>query len=40
MANQVVRPTSRREFMDKLIEKYGESNVTPYKLLKIYEEGL
>ncbi len=27
-------------FMDKLIKKYGESNVTPYKLMKIYEEGL
>ena len=30
MANQVVRPTSRREFMDKLIEpydpKYGNPN--------------
>ncbi len=31
---------SEKRFMDKLIEKYGESNVTPYKLLKIYEEGL
>lgn len=29
-----------RAFMDKLIKKYGESNVTPYKLMKIYEEGL
>jgi len=29
-----------KQFMDKLIEKYGESNVTPYKLLQVYEEGL
>jgi len=29
-----------KAFMDKLIKKYGESNVTPYKLMKIYEEGL
>ena len=29
-----------KKFMDKLIEKYGESNVTPYKLLQFYEEGL
>ena len=28
-----------KKFMDKLIEKYGESNVTPYKLMKFYEEG-
>jgi len=27
-----------KKFMDKLIEKYGESNVTPYKLMKFYEE--
>ena len=25
-------------FMNRLIEKYGASEVTPYKLLKIYEE--
>ena len=29
-----------KRFMDKLIEKYGESNVTPYKLMQIYEEGI
>jgi peptidoglycan hydrolase CwlO-like protein len=29
-----------KKFMDKLIEKYGESNVTPWKLKQIYEEGL
>jgi len=29
-----------RKFMDRLIEKYGESEVTPYKLLQVYEEGL
>lgn len=29
-----------KKFMDKLIEKYGESNVTPYKLMQIYEEGI
>ena len=29
-----------KKFMDSLIEKYGESNVTPYKLLQIYEEGI
>jgi peptidoglycan hydrolase CwlO-like protein len=29
-----------KKFMDGLIEKYGESNVTPYKLLQIYEEGI
>ena len=29
-----------KAFMDKLIKKYGESNVTPYKLMKIYEEGI
>lgn len=27
-------------FMNKLIEKYGASEVTPYKLLQIYEEGV
>jgi len=27
-------------FMKSLIEKYGASEVTPYKLLQIYEEGL
>ena len=31
---------NEKQFMDKLIEKYGESNVTPYKLLQVYEEGL
>jgi hypothetical protein len=29
-----------KKFMDKLIEKYGESNVTPYKLMKFYEESI
>ena len=29
-----------KKFMDGLIKKYGESNVTPYKLKEIYEEGL
>ena len=29
-----------RKFMDKLIKKYGESDVTPYKLMQIYEEGV
>jgi len=29
-----------KKFMDKLIEKYGESNVTPWKLKQIYEKGL
>lgn len=29
-----------KKFMDMLIEKYGESNVTPYKLMQIYEEGI
>lgn len=29
-----------KKFMDGLIKKYGESNVTPYKLMKIYEEGI
>jgi len=29
-----------RKFMDRLIEKYGESEITPYKLLQVYEEGL
>lgn len=31
---------SERKFMDKLIKKYGESEVTPYKLMKVYEEGI
>lgn len=31
---------NERKFMDKLIEKYGESEVTPYKLMKVYEEGV
>lgn len=26
------------QFMKQLVEKYGASNVTPYKLLQIYEE--
>ena len=29
-----------KKFMDDVIKKYGESNVTPYKLMKIYEEGI
>ncbi len=29
-----------KKFMDSLIQKYGESEVTPYKLLQIYEEGI
>lgn len=29
-----------KKFMDKLIEKYGESEVTPYKLMQVYEEGI
>ena len=32
--------TKEKEFMDRLIEKYGASEVTPYKLLQIYEEGI
>ncbi len=32
--------SKEKKFMDKLIEKYGESNVTPYKLMQIYEEGI
>lgn len=28
------------KFLNKLIEKYGASEVTPYKLLQIYEEGI
>lgn len=27
-------------FMNRLIEKYGASEVTPYKLLQLYEEGI
>jgi hypothetical protein len=27
-------------FMNSLIEKYGASEITPYKLLQIYEEGI
>ena len=27
-------------FMNRLIEKYGASEVTPYKLLQLYEEGV
>ena len=30
--------TGEEGFMNRLIEKYGASEVTPYKLLKIYEE--
>ena len=29
-----------KKFMDKLIEKYGESEVTPWKLKQVYEEGV
>lgn len=29
-----------KRFMDKLIEKYGESEVTPWKLKQVYEEGI
>lgn len=32
--------SKEKKFMDNLIEKYGESNVTPFKLLQIYEEGI
>ncbi len=32
--------SQEKTFMEKLIKKYGESNVTPYKLMKIYEEGI
>ena len=32
--------SQEKTFMEKLIKKYGESNVTPYKLLQVYEEGL
>ena len=32
--------SKEKKFMGKLIEKYGESNVTPFKLLQIYEEGI
>lgn len=31
---------SEQVFMDTLIEKYGASEVTPHKLLQIYEEGI
>ena len=27
-------------YMKKLVEKYGASNVTPYKLMQLYEEGI
>jgi len=27
-------------FMNRLIEKYGASEVTPHKLLQLYEEGI
>lgn len=29
-----------KKFINSLIQKYGESEVTPYKLLQIYEEGI
>ena len=32
--------SQEKTFMEKLIKKYGESNVTPYKLMEIYEEGI
>ena len=31
---------NEKRFMDKLIEKYGESEVTPWKLKQVYEEGI
>lgn len=31
---------NEKRFMDKLIEKYGESEVTPWKLKQVYEEGV
>ena len=27
-------------YMKKLVKKYGASNVTPYKLMQLYEEGI
>ena len=27
-------------FMEKLVKKYGASEVTPYKLMQLYEEGV
>ena len=32
--------SKEKRFMDELIEKYGESEITPYKLMQIYEEGI
>ena len=32
--------SKEKKFMDKLIEKYGESEVTPWKLKQVYEEGI
>ncbi len=32
--------TNEKRFMDKLIKKYGESEVTPYKLLQVYENSI
>jgi hypothetical protein len=32
--------TNEKKFMDKLIKKYGESEVTPYKLLQVYENSI
>ena len=31
---------NEKRFMNKLIEKYGESEVTPWKLKQVYEEGI
>ena len=32
--------TNEKKFMDKLIKKQGESEVTPYKLLQVYENSI
>ena len=32
--------TNEKKFIDKLIKKYGESEVTPYKLLQVYENSI
>ena len=29
-----------KSYMEKLVKKYGASEVTPYKLMKLYEEGV
>ena len=29
-----------KSYMKKLVKKYGASNVTPYKLMQLYEEGV